>query len=303
MDLWHLTVFCEVVRQHSFSKAGHTVRLSQPTVSSHIKALETHYGCRLVDRLGRRVEATPAGHLLFQQAQRLLAQRDDIESAMAAFQGKIEGCLRIGASTTPGAYLLPVVIGKFVERHPRVKVSLEIADTKKTISATSQGGLELAVVGARSNEDALWQKALVSDEMRLMVPNGHEWAGRKQIGTGELKGAGFVLREFGSGTLKSISQQLAVAGISMNHLNVVAQMGSTEAVKQAIIGGLGVSILSTIAVANEIKGGLLYPLTISGVKLERHFYLTTHRLRTLSPVAAAFIAFLKSYYLKQQENE
>lgn len=296
MDLWHLTVFCEVVKQESFSKAGRSIRLSQPTVSSHVKDLENHFGFRLIDRLRQRVEPTPAGRLLYQYAQRLLTLRDETVSAMAAFQGRLEGHLKVGGSTIPGAYLLPRAIGKFVNDHPHITLSLEIADTQKTIAAVAAGDLEMAVVGARSGNASLTQKALVSDVMRLIVPKGHKWDGRKQLHAQDLSTASFVIREPGSGTLKSVAQCMAEAGIDIDSLHVVAQMGSTEAIKQAIKGGVGVSILSTVAVADEIENGQLYALSISGVELERHFYLTTHRLRTSSPVAEAFMAFLGSYF-------
>jgi DNA-binding transcriptional LysR family regulator len=113
MDLWQLHIFCRVVERKSFSRAAEIVHLSQPTVSSHIQDLEAHFGCRLIDRLARQVVPTQAGRLLYSYARRLLALRDETETAMAQHQGRLTGNLVIGGSTIPGGYLLPGVVGLF----------------------------------------------------------------------------------------------------------------------------------------------------------------------------------------------
>ena len=122
MDLWQLHIFCRVVERKSFSKAAEIVHLSQPTVSSHIQDLEAHFGCRLIDRLSRQVVPTQAGRLLYSYARRLLALRDETETAMAQHQGRLTGNLVIGGSTIPGGYLLPGVVGLFKKRYPQMTV-------------------------------------------------------------------------------------------------------------------------------------------------------------------------------------
>ena len=116
MDLWQLHIFCKVVENSSFSKAGDLVHLSQPTVSSHIKDLEDHIGCRLIDRLPKKAVPTKAGQLLYTYARRLLALRNETEEALAAFQGTVKGRLILGGSTIPGAYILPRAVGLFTPK-------------------------------------------------------------------------------------------------------------------------------------------------------------------------------------------
>jgi len=293
MDLWQLKVFCKVIELKSFSKAGETVHLSQPTVSSHIKDLETHFDTRLVDRLARTTLATKAGELLYDYARRLLALRDETESAMAEFLGKIRGRLTLGGSTIPGAYLLPRFIGEFNVRYPQVRIALIVGDTSEMISKLISGQIEMAVVGARSDDVQLVQKRLLKDEMRVVVPSDHPWARRKQISLPDLKTAPFIIREPGSGTLKSLEQRLHKQNCSINDFYVTAEMGSTEAVRQGIKNKVGISILSAIAVADDEGSGALKTLTVKGLDLTRSFYLTTHKHRSPSPLCRAFVEFLQ----------
>ncbi len=292
MDLWQLKIFCKVVELKSFSRAGDSVHLSQPTVSSHIKELEEHFGTRLVDRLSRKVLPTKAGELLYDYAQQLVALRNRTEAVMAEFSGKMKGRLTIGGSTIPGGYLLPRIIGSFSSRYPEVRIALKLGDTSEILSQISTGRIEAGVVGAQSNDKLLHQIPVAEDEMRLVVPADHAWARRKTIKLKELFGEPFIVRESGSGTLRSLEQKLREKGCSVDDFSIVAEMGSTEAVRQAIKNNVGLSILSVIAVADDIQTGQLKAISIEGLSLKRRFYLTTHKQRTPSPLCATFIAFL-----------
>lgn len=293
MDLWQLHIFCRVVESKSFSKAAEAVHLSQPTVSSHIKDLEEQCGCRLIDRLSKEAAPTQAGRLLYGYARRLLALREEAETALAQHRGEIQGDLVIGGSTIPGGYLLPRVIGKFKVKHPRVRPSLIIADTQRVIAGIVEGAVEVGVVGAEARDKNILQERLIEDRMRLIVPAGHPWGSKKKVALEELLGEPFIVRERGSGTLKSIQQSLRQQGHGVEELNIVAEMGSTEAVRQAIRDGIGVSILSTLAVADDIESGALKALAVDGLDLTRGLFITRHRQRSLSPLAAAFVDFLK----------
>ncbi len=292
MDLWQLKIFCKVVELHSFSKAADAVHLSQPTVSSHIKDLEDHFATQLIDRMSRRVYPTRAGELLYDYAHRLLSLRDKAESAMAEFTGKIRGEISIGGSTIPAGYILPQVIGRFSNAYPDVRISLVVGDTSEILAKTADGHLELSIVGAVSKEKSLDQTKLISDDMVLVVQRHHRWSDRESIRLAELTKEPFIIREEGSGTLKSIEHALNQKDLTVNDLNVVAVMGSTEAVRQGIISNAGISILSAIAVAEACRSGTLKTLKIEGLQLNRSFYLTTHRQRSLSPLSRTFIEFL-----------
>jgi DNA-binding transcriptional LysR family regulator len=293
MDLWQLHIFCKVVEYRSFSKAGKAVHLSQPTISSHIRDLEDHFGCRLIDRLARQAAPTKAGELLYAYAHRLLSLREETEAALAEFQGRIKGRLVIGGSTIPGTYILPPLVGDFTRAHPEATVALRIGDTDKIIEETLEGRIEFGIVGAKSKDPRIAQEKVIEDEMRLIVPAAHPWAGQKSIPFNRLTTEPFISRERGSGTLKSIQTCLSRGAASMEALTIVAEMGSTEAVCQGIKNGVGISILSTLAVAEELQAGTLIALSLEGIDLTRAFYLTTHKSRSPSPLCKAFLVFIR----------
>ncbi|MFH2218071.1 MAG: selenium metabolism-associated LysR family transcriptional regulator [Pseudomonadota bacterium] len=292
MDLWQLNIYCKVIELKSFSKAGDAVYLTQPTVSSHIKSLEDHFGTRLIDRLGKEAVPTKAGELLYEHARRLIALRDEAETALAEFQGKIRGRLVIGGSTIPGGYILPEIIGAFIKDYPEVRVSLIIGDTEAVIDGVLKGELELGIVGAKTEDRKILQKKFMEDQMRLIIPGDHKWAKEKRISPKALSAEPFILRERGSGTLKSIQLSLSETGTRLEDLNIIAHMGSTQAVIQGIKSNVGVSILSTVAVKEELLRGSLIALDVEGLTLRRNFYFTTHAHRTASPLCRAFTEFL-----------
>lgn len=301
MDLWQLHIFCKVVELKSFSKAGHAVHLSQPTVSSHIRDIEEYFNCRLIDRLAKEAVATKAGELLYGYARRLLSLRDEAEEALFLFHGKMKGHLAVGGSTIPGTYIIPRLVGSFKARFPDVIVSLIIGDTEKIINDTFSGELELSIVGARTENRQVAQHILIEDEMCLAVPADHKWSRKKKVDLAMLLKEPFILRERGSGTLRSIQENLSGSQVHMEDFNVVAEMGSTEAVCQAIKNGVGVSIVSTLAVSEALKTGRLKALAISGFHLKRNFYLTLHKYRSLSPLGSNFVEHIRRE-LQQQSR-
>ena len=298
MDLWQLNIFCKVVELKGFSKAGNAIHLSQPTISSHIKDLENHFECQLLDRLGKKAVPTKAGELLYHYARKLIALRDETEAAMAEFHGKIKGRLVIGGSTIPGGYILPKCIGAFTTVYPEVTISLIIGDTDQIIQDVLSGSSEFGIVGAKTSNKNIYQEKLIEDEMRLIVTSDHKWAKEKQITPDLIFKEPFIVRERGSGTLKSIKLSLKEKGYYSENLNIIAELGSTEAVIQGIKSKVGISILSTIAVAEELKAGTLRALSIKKLNLKRSFYLITHKQRSPSPLCNAFINFLKKEFSK-----
>ena len=299
MDLWQLNIFCKVIELKSFSKAAKAVHLSQPTISSHIKDLEDHFECRLIDRLSKEAIPTKAGELLYDYAKRMLALRDETETALAEYNGKIRGRLVIGGSTIPGTYLMPQLIGDFKRKYPDVIVSLVIGSTDYIVESILKGGLELGIVGAKAETRKTIQSKLIEDEMRLIVPADHRWAGEKRVTLKRLVSEPFILRERGSGTLKSLDQNLSGCGYRIEDLNIVAELGSTQAICQGIKTGVGVSIISTLAVAEDLQAGKLNALEVDGLNLKRNFYLTRHRYRSPSPLSEAFVKFLEEKLLNK----
>ncbi len=293
MDLWRLNIFVKVVESGSFSKAADQVLLTQPTVSSHINDLEAHFGCRLIDRLGKEVAPTRAGQLLYKYARKLLALENETESVMADYHGIMRGHLHIGGSTIPGEYILPAVIGRYSADYPEVKVSLSIGDTRQVTEEVFSGGLEFGIVGARMKNKKLVQEEVATDKLRLVVPADHKWAGRQRVSLKNLLTESIIVREKGSGTLQALLDSLSSAGYKSGDLDIIAEMGSTTAVIQGIKSKVGISVLSTLAVREELQAGRLKALPIGGLDLQRSFYLTVNKNRTLSPLCKAFIACLK----------
>jgi len=303
MDIWQLHIFCKVVELKSFSKAGEAVHISQPTVSSHIKDLEEYFGVRLIDRLSKTALPTKAGELLFNYAKRLTALRRETESVMARFRGSVEGRLLIGGSTIPGVYLLPGMIGKFNRRHPKVHVSLFIGDTQKIIQRTASGDLELGVVGAIPENRHVLYERLVQDEMCLIVGARHPWKNKRQVAPSLLYAEPFITREEGSGTLKSIEARFQQKGFSVYDLNLVAEMGSTEAVLQGVRQGVGISIVSRFAAAQHLPSGTIHALDLTEIDMKRDFYIIHHKQRSMSPLCKAFLDFLKLHIEEQVKHE
>ena len=293
MDIWQLRIFQKVIETEGFSKAAEAVHLTQPTVSSHIRDLEEHFGCRLVDRMGKRTLPTGAGRLLYDYSLKITRLAGEAEEAMARFMGVIGGNLVVGGSTIPGDYILPRLIGSFKKRYPDARISIDVGDTRQIVEAIADSKIDFGLVGARVNHAGILQEQLFDDEMRLIVPADHRWAGQQTVTLPSLAKEPFILREQGSGTLKSLEASLAAKGIRAGNFNVAATLGSTTSVIQGIKSGIGVSILSAIAVADDVHAKTLVSLPVRGLDLRRYFYLTYHKSRSRSPLCDAFIDYLR----------
>jgi DNA-binding transcriptional LysR family regulator len=292
MDLRRLEVFCKVYELKSFSRAGKACLLSQPTVSEHIRHLETHLDVRLFDRLGREVVPTRAGEILYNYARRMLNLKREASQTLERYRGKMSGDLELGGSTIPGQYILPSLIGRFREKFPNIFIKLVIADTMKIANMVLDGGLELGVVGAKIKNNKLQFKKLFYDELVLAVSPDHHWAKRSAIRLEELSHAPFIMREQGSGTRMTMLEILEQAGLDAREFKAVAEMGSTDAIRQAIKAKVGVSILSRRAIADELQFERLCHIPVQGLSLTRHFYLVTHKKRSRSPLGQAFVDYL-----------
>ncbi|PWU24650.1 MAG: LysR family transcriptional regulator [Candidatus Rokuibacteriota bacterium] len=294
MDLRQLEIFVKVAELGSFSKAADALYLTQPTVSEHIRGLEDELGVRLLDRLGRGAAVTRAGQLLLSYAERMLALSREARQAMDSFQGRMSGDLQIGASTIPGEYVLPLIIGRFKEKYPDISVTLLIGDSQTVVDWVFGGRAELGVVGARLPQRGVDYKELMPDEVVVVVAAGHPWHGKKQITLEELRGEPLLIRERGSGTRAALEAALREAGLDLGAFRIVGEMGSTQAIKQAVKAGVGVSVVSRRAVEEECKVGLCWCLRVRDLKVMRSFHLATHRERSRSPLAEAFRMFLEA---------
>ena len=294
MDLRRLEIFAKVAELGSFSRAAEALFLTQPTISEHVRALEDELGVQLLDRLGRGATPTRAGQLLLGYARRMLALSREAHQALERFQGRMSGELVVGGSTIPGEYVLPALIGQFKAKYPDISISLLIGSTRQVSDWLDEGRVEVGIVGARPASRTLEAKELMADELVVVVPSTHPWATRRATTLADLQKESMVVRERGSGSREAVEHALHEAGVSLTELRVVGEMGSTQAVKQAVRAGVGIALISRRAVEDECRAGLLACVKVKDLRIARAFHLVTHRDRTRSPLAQAFVEFIES---------
>lgn len=294
LDLHKVEIFYWVSELKSFSQAADLLSLRQPTVSAHVQELEKAVGGKLLYRIPGKVSLTPLGQMLAERAKNLLAFKRETVAAVEQFHGTLSGELWVGGSSIPGEYLLPAKLGEFIKRFPQVKPILRIGDSARVIEELQEGKVEIGFVGMAGGDARLTFEKIWDDEMVLAVPEAHPWSRRKSIEVSDLRTENFISREHGSGTLDSIHQMLAQNRTAKDLLNIRMELGSTQAVKEALIAGLGFSILSRVSIRRELADGTLTEVPVRGLKMERAFYQVFHSRRPLHPIAQAFREFLVS---------
>jgi len=294
VDLKTLEVFCRIVELRSFTRAAEAVSLTQPTVSGHIKDLETELGLPLLDRAGRSVTPTRAGHILYGYARRILGLRAEAQQAIGEHKGGLTGDLALGGSSIPGAYVLPPLIAAFKRDHPDAAVTLEVKGSRDIVRGVGDGTYEVGMVGARYQDGRIRYDRYAQDELVLAVPAAHPWAERSAVRFGDLVGQPIIMRERGSGTRKVMEKALAEHALSSERLRVVLEVTSNEAVRQAVKAGAGVAVISRRAVHDDIQCGVVAALRFHGMRLVRDFFLVTHRTRSRSPLGTAFATFVRA---------
>lgn len=289
MDIHQLRIFASVYRNRSFSKASEQLYISQPTISEHIKNLEKSLGCSLFDRLGRKIEPTSEADLIFPKALQLIEDLEGINDIVLKSVQRVKGRLFIGASTIPGTYMLPRLAASFRSHYPDVSFEIQVGDTKRITDSLIHHEFFLGIVGAIMEPKVLHYEPFLEDELVFAgAPQFMEQMDEKSL---KIYQVPFLLREEGSGTRKIMEDFLQKMQISLKKMNVVAVLGSTDAIKQAIKVGLGTSILSRLAIAEELANGTLLEMQL-GEEMKRSFYLATHKKRTLPGQYKAFYDFL-----------
>ena len=300
IDFRHLETFCRVADLKSFSKAADDLFLTQPTVSGHILSLEQSLSLRLFDRTSREVRLTKAGEVFLKYASKILSFRKDLLNALSEFSQGIRGELSLGASTIPGEYLLPKLMGDFKKEHPHFIISLKIADTKEIVQYVFQDNVEFGIIGAKLNHPSLHYEKYEEDEIIVVAPPDHPLTRKKRVNFEELLKEPWIIREEGSGTQMAVEKALRKKGKSLKQFNVVMEMGSTSSVKEGVKAKLGLAFLSKRAVEEEMNQGFLSRIDVEGIEpISRQIYIVSHRGRTLSPIGMEFLRFLKR---KKEKN-
>jgi len=291
-----LEAFLAVARAGSFRRAAEGVHLSQPALSQHVGELERGFGARLFERRGRTVALTEAGRILEDHALRVFATLAGAQEAIADVVGGGGGSLVVGASTTPGLYLMPALMSAFEREQPAVSIDLRIANSRVIEEQVRANELDLGVVGGHAlgpGEECLASGML--DELVLIVAPGHAWARRARVEPAVLAGERLLMREDGSATRQVTERALQQAEVKTGRMLV---LGHTEAIKQAVMAGLGVAFVSIYAVRGELETGRLALVRFRGLDIHRHFHVIHNEAKALTVRAKAFIAALQNWSTK-----
>ncbi len=295
IEMRQIQVFLAVSELLNFSRAAEKIHLTQPTVSGHLKTLERYLKVKLIDRGKRGVRLTPAGELFHPFARRIFALQNRAAQELRLYSEAETGNLEIGGSNTPGEYILPAIIGHFSMRHRQARITLKIGDSNSITNLVADGELELGLVGTPAPENEFTSHRCLADELILVTSPqiASELKIPMQLNLEDLKKLPFIIREKGSGTRRTFEHTLQKTGLNNVHeLNIIAEMGSAEAIRQALKNHLGTAIVSSLSVAEDLESGKLKKLRLPGAPIYRSFYLISNRDRSLSPLAESLSQFI-----------
>jgi DNA-binding transcriptional LysR family regulator len=296
MTMQQLDALIHLVEERSFSRAAKRMHLTQPSLTKHIRNVEEALGAKVVNRSSRSLALTPEGKVLYDYARRIIRLRDEARERVLRLRETESGDILIAASTIPATYILPYAISGFRKKFPEIRVTVRTADSSDVIETVLDNGAEIGFIGKKPSGGKLIAEELWKDRLVLAVPSGHPWAKRRAVRIADISEVPFVIREKGSGTREALEECLRETGApGLPHLNIAAEMGSSEAVKEAVIAGLGISVVSVHAIRRELKSGLLMAFSIEGCPIERSFYLIYRRQFDLMTHHKIFIEFIRTY--------
>jgi DNA-binding transcriptional LysR family regulator len=297
MNLNHLAIFHAVAQTGSMTLGAERLDISQPAVSKQVQDLESALGVDLFDRVGRRVQLTQAGEVLTDYARRLFALAREAEEAMADVRAVGRGRLVIGASTTIGTYLLPAVLAEFWRRHPNIELLLEIENTELVQRRLAGHELDIGLTEGFLDNEELDAEVFHRDELVVVAAPDHPLARKPKISLAALAGEPFLLREPGSGT-RAVQEQ-ALARLKLP-VRVVMALGSTEAIKRLVAAGIGLAIISRLAVRTECMAETLVVLPVAGLRIHRPLHLVRRKGRRDGPALQAFCGVLREVMAAQR---
>lgn len=280
-----------VVERGGFSRAADALGLSQPAVSHQLKALSMAVGMPVLEIIGRRVQLTQAGQLLYEHAQRILAEFEAAGSRLDELRGLKRGSIRLAGDTTVGIYVLPDLLGAFRKEYPAVEVRLGVDNRQGLYDRLVANEFDFVVSGRPWDNPSvpLVVRPFLANELIAIASPRHRLAGRSRVTLAQLAAEPFIVREPGSGTRDTADEALAAAGLS---IRPVMELASNGAIKRAVAQDLGVSILSRYATGLEIQTGYLVELPVQGFPLHRQWHLVHARDKRMGPVDVAFLRFV-----------
>jgi len=287
-----LQVFHAVAKHLSFTKAAEALFMTQPAVTFQVKQLEEHFNTRLFERGHGRNTLTPAGLLVLEYAEKILALSAELDLRLKEMTGEVGGLLLVGASTTIAEFLLPQVLGDFKSKYPKVQPRLTVANSETVENRVAEHTLDIGFIEARSHRDSVTTDICCEDELQAVCAPSHPLARLKTATPKQLAQYPFISREAGSGTREVIDEYLQQAGVAPDSLNVVMELGSPEALKGLVATGLGFTIISRAAVTKETRLGQLVRVPLAP-RLIRDFSVVYPKERFRSRLVNTFVQFAK----------
>ena len=287
--LRQLRIFASVARHLSFVRAAEELKLSAPAVSMQIKELEIEVGLPLFDRTSRQVSLTMVGEYMLAHTRRVLSAMRDAEDLVARFRGLQTGPLDVGMVST-AKYFLPRLLAQFRQEHPGIEIRLQVANNREQIvSLMQEGDIELAIMGRPPQGYSTRAEPFAMHPHVLATAVDHHFTRMELVPASALSGEGFIVREPGSGTRSVFDEYMRAHHVTPR---VVMQMSSNEAIKQAVMAGMGVSLLSLHTLGLELNHHLIATPETEGLPIIRRWHVVNNQSKTLSPAAEAFRYFI-----------
>lgn len=287
-----LRLFRAVADHGGFTRAATALGLSQPAISHQLKALASVLGVPLLEVIGRRVQMTQAGQLLYEHSRRILADFEAAGLALDELRGLRRGTLRIAGDTTVGIYVLPDLLGEFRELHPAIDLRLDVGNREHLYERLGANEVDFAVSGRRWEDPPvpLIIEPFLANELIAVASPTHALAATKRVTLKQLADEPFIVREPGSGTRETAEEAFRQAGLSVRP---VMELASNGAIKRAVARNLGVAVLSRYAASLELEIGHLVELPVVGFPLQRQWHLVYARDKALGPVEQSFLQFVR----------
>lgn len=288
LTLQQMKLFEAVARHHSFTRAAEELHLTQPAVSIQVKRLEENAGARLFEHIGKRLFLTPSGRAMYAACQDVLRRLRQLDDTLDEIRDTVRGPLQI-AVVTSAKYFIPHLLGGFVAEYPDVVPRLTVTNRARIIERLGDNRDDFVIMGQVPAEVDLAVHACMDNPLVIAANPQHPLAGTRAIGLERLAAERFLVREPGSGTRIALERLLAENGLA---IQPYMELGSTEAIKQAVMAGLGLSILPLTCMDLELATGRLVILDVRSFPLLRRWNAAYLKGKTLSKVARTFLDYL-----------
>ena len=290
MTFRHLKIFVSLYENNfNTTKTAASMHMTQPAVSLAVKELEQYYGVALFDRIGNRLKITPAGLRFYEYSSHIIALFDEMDNSMKNWD--LAGTIRVGSSITIDSQFLPAYVNSFQSRYPGTRVKAQIAPSKQLEQMILNNELDFALIEGSSHNPSFICEEYMEDHLTVICPANGQFQPGQEISIHEFCQQNFLLREHGSGTRETFENTIAAGGFS---IEPIWEAVSTTALVNAVISGIGISILPHRMIADAIQQGQVIAVTVKGLEFKRKFNIIYHQKKFLTAAARSFIELCRS---------